>query len=163
MMRIGKSARYALYAAMELARDGEAGQVTAAEVAARYSIPPAVLAKVLQRLVRAGLAVGSRGSKGGYRLATKASRLTVLDVLEAFEPTRTPGACLLDSDRGGGCDRRNRCRLRRLFDEVDELARSTFASITLETLVRAPRPGLLLTGANADARPSFEFSPEASE
>lgn len=144
MMNVGKSARYALYAGMELARAGERGQVTAAEVAARYTIPPAVLAKVLQKLVRAGLAVGSRGSKGGYRLASKPSQVTVLDILECFEPRREPGACLLDPERPQPCDREESCRLRRLFDEVDELARCTFASITLETLVRAPRPGLLI-------------------
>jgi len=143
MMQIGKSARYALYAAMDLARAGEQGQVTAAEVAARYAIPPAVLAKVLQRLVRAGLAVGSRGSRGGYRLADKPSRVTVLDVLQAFEPRRRPGACLLDPQRDEACRLEAGCRLRRLFDEVDELGRATFASITLETLVGPPRLALL--------------------
>jgi len=143
MTKIGKSARYALYAAMELTRAGEQGQVTAAEVAARYAIPPAVLAKVLQKLVRAGLAVGARGSKGGYRLAEKPSRVTVLDVLEAFEPRRPPGACLLDLERGEACAPGADCRLRRLFDEVDQLGRATFASITLETLVGTPRLALL--------------------
>lgn len=142
MMRIGKSAHYALYAAMDLARAGEGGQITASEVAERYAIPLAVLAKVLQRLVRAGLAVGVRGSKGGYRLANKPSRITALEVIDAFEQPREHDACLLDSERPGKCDRGPSCRLRRLFDEVDELARSTFASITLETLVRVPRPGL---------------------
>jgi Rrf2 family protein len=159
MMKIGKSARYALYAAMDLARVGESGRVTAAEVAARYAIPPAVLAKVLQGLVRAGLAVGSRGSKGGYRLARKSSQMTVLEVLEAFEPRREPGACLLDPDRPGSCGQGATCRLRWLFDEVDELARSTFASITLETLVRTPRPGLLSVAA---APGSLPHAPRAS-
>lgn len=145
MMKIGKSARYALYAAMDLARVDAGGQITAAEVAERHAIPAAVLAKVLQRLVRAGLAVGVRGSKGGYRLANKPSRITVLEVIDAFEQHRERGACLLDPERSGECDRGPSCRLRRLFDEVDELARSTFASITLETLVRVPRPGLAAT------------------
>ena len=158
MMKIGKSARYALYAAMDLARAGDSGRVTAAEVAARYAIPPAVLAKVLQSLVRAGLAVGSRGSKGGYRLARKPSQMTVLEVLEAFEPRRETGSCLLDSDRPGSCGQGTSCRLRWLFDEVDELARSTFASITLETLVRAPRPGLLPVLAEGGPLPG---TPEA--
>jgi Rrf2 family protein len=135
MTRVGKSARYALYAAMEMARTGEGGQVTAAEVAERYSIPPAVMAKVFQTLVRAGLATGIRGSRGGYRLARSPSELTVFDILDVFEPHRATGSCLLDGELSGRCGHDATCRLRRLFDEVDELVRCTFASISLETLV----------------------------
>lgn len=143
MMKIGKSARYALYAAMDLARAGEGGQVTAAEVAERHAIPAAVLAKVFQRLVRAGLAVGVRGSKGGYRLASKPARITALDVIDAFDRRRESGAEGLAFEPPGAREQEPDDRLRRLFAEVDELARSTFASITLETLVRSPRPGLV--------------------
>jgi Rrf2 family protein len=145
MTRVGKSARYALYAAMELARGGEGGQVTAAEVSARFSIPPAVMAKVFQQMVRAGLATGIRGSRGGYRLVRHPSEVTVLDVLDAFERRRAPGSCLLDGERPERCGHDAACRLRRLFDEVDELARCTFASISLETLVG--RTGMAASGA----------------
>ncbi len=142
MMRLNKSTRYALYAAMELARAGVDGQVTAAEVAGRYRIPAAVQAKVLQQLVRAGIAVGSRGSGGGYRIARGPSELTVLDVIEAMEPRHGPGDCLLHDRDDEECSQRAECRLGSLFDEVDEMARCTFASITLETLVRRRRPGM---------------------
>jgi Rrf2 family protein len=124
-MTVGKSARYALYAAMGLARAGPGGQVTSAEIAERYGIPTAVMAKVFQQLVRRGLAVGTRGPRGGYRLARKGSSITVLDVLDAFESARAPGSLGYDADG----------RLRRVFDEVDELVRCTFASIALDTLV----------------------------
>jgi len=139
MTRLRKSTRYALYASMEMARLEPRGQVTAAQVAERHRIPPSVLAKVFQQLVRAGIAHGVRGSRGGYRLARVPTAITVLDVMEAFEPARKPGHCLLEAE---GHDEREEpveleeCCLRRLFDEVDEQARSTFASVTLETLVR---------------------------
>ena len=141
MMRLKKSTRYALYAAMELAKAGDEGQVTASRVAERYAIPAAVQAKVFQQLVRARIAVGIRGSGGGYRLARNASEVTVLDVIEAFEPRRAQGGCLLAEHTDSPCALRPGCQLKRLFDEVDELARCTFASITLETLVGRPQPG----------------------
>lgn len=134
---LNKSTRYALYAALELARADAGEPVPVAWVAERYGIPEGPLAKVLQQLVRAGLAVGTRGAGGGYRLTRPASEITVLDVIAAFEPPREPGACLLD-DTGADCHVLGTCRLRRLFDEVDDLARATFASTTLETLARAP-------------------------
>jgi Rrf2 family protein len=132
-MNLNKSTRYALYAAMEMA--AEPGRtVTVAGVARQYRLPGGALAKVLQQLVRAGLALGTRGVGGGYRLARRPSEITVLDVLNVFEPPRSPGRCLL-AELPSDCDRAHACRLRNLFDEVDEVARNTFASITLETLV----------------------------
>ena len=119
-MRYSKSTLYALCAAMDMARADD-GPVTVADVAGRYDIPPGALAKVFRDLVRAGIAVGVRGVGGGYRLARPPDELTVLDVISLFDnpPDGVPDG-----------------PLRRLFDEVDETARCTFASVTLETLAR---------------------------
>lgn len=133
-MKYSKSSRYALYAAMEMARTDE--PVSVASLRDRYHIPEGALAKVMQDLVRAGLAIGSRGVGGGYRLARPAAVITVLDVLSIFDPPRPEGHCLLADVGQDDCNSSPDCRLRRLFDEVDELARSTFASVTLETLIR---------------------------
>jgi Rrf2 family protein len=135
-----KSTRYALYAAMELARAKDGDQVTVAQVAERYTIPGAVLAKVFPQLVRAGVAVGTRGTGGGYQLARKAGDVTLLDVIDAFEPSGTPGGCLLADANDDRCNLFPECELREVVDEVDELVRCTFASITLETLVNRRRP-----------------------
>ena len=134
-MNLNKSTRYALYASMEMALAEGDEPVTVAQVAERYAIPESALAKVFQQLVRAGVAGGTRGVGGGYRLSKPPSAITVLDVIRVFEPTREHGECLL-ADAGADCGRHERCRLARLFDEVDLLARNTFASVTLETLVR---------------------------
>jgi Rrf2 family protein len=135
-----KSTRYALYAAMELARANGGDQVTVARVAERYTIPGAVLAKVFQQLVRAGVAVGTRGTGGGYQLARKASEVTLLEVIDAFEPSGRSGGCLLADTRDDRCELFPDCALKEVIDEVDELVRCTFASITLETLVNRRRP-----------------------
>jgi Rrf2 family protein len=133
-MNISKSTRYALYATAEMARAGDR-VTTVAAVAAKYGIPEGALAKVFQQLVRAGLAAGTRGVGGGYRLTRPASRITVLEVMHVFERRREPGGCLLH-DTPGACPRSSACGLHWLFNEVDELVRSTYESVTLETLVR---------------------------
>jgi Rrf2 family protein len=144
-MTFKKSTRYALYAAMEMARAGEEGQVTATRVAQRYGIPVAVLSKIFQQLVRAGIAVSTRGAGGGYSLARKPTDMTVLDVIEAFEAPRSASNCLLAEEGEGECGEFTLCRLRKLVDEVDEMARCTYASVTLETLVgNRPRQDLKL-------------------
>ncbi len=142
-MNYQKSTRYGLYAALELATRPSTTLVTANEVAAKYHLPPALVAKAFQRLVRAGIAVGIRGMTGGYRLARSGSEITVLDVITAFESPRSAGECLLASCPANPCSHSATCRLRRLFDEVNEQARATFASVSLETLA-APRQPLSL-------------------
>jgi Rrf2 family protein len=121
-VNLTKSSRYALLAVLEMAEAGD-GLVSAADVARRHGAPEAVVAKVLQRLVRAGLAVGTRGSNGGYRLAREASRITVLDVLQVFEEKLSKAALAKPATP-----------LDRLMAEVGEGARYTFASVSLETL-----------------------------
>ena len=150
-MNLNKSTRYALYAAMELTSVDDSRTVTVAGVAVRYGVPEGALAKVFQQMVRAGIVVGTRGVGGGYRLARHPSEITVLDVIRCFEPTRAPGRCLL-SDATTDCGSYPTCRLGRLFDEVDQMVQSTYASISLETLVkpslttpvRQPRPARTL-------------------
>lgn len=146
-MRLSKSARYALYAALEMAR-ADGGLVTAAAMAARYRVPPTAAAKVFQQLVRVGLAEGVRGVGGGYRLARPRSRVTVLDVLSVFEPSlREPAGPMAGHASAATSAPTARARqqvppeaaLTGLLVEVDELVRCTFASVTLETLVRRER------------------------
>ena len=134
-MTISKSTRYALYASAEMAMAREA-LVTVAAVAVKYGIPEGALAKTFQQLVRAGLATGTRGIGGGYRLSRAASRITVLDIFRVFERPRPAGACLLHDRAGEPCPAQSACGLHWLFEEVDELVRCTYESVTLETLVR---------------------------
>ena len=134
-MTLSKFSRYALYAALEMARAGDT-PVTVGQVAAPHGIPQAALAKVFQQLVRAGLAVGTRGVGGGYRLARPGTDITVLDIVSVFDPLRTPGRDLLHPRADGKPNRPAARALRHLFDEVDENVRATLASVTLATLVR---------------------------
>lgn len=127
-MRVSRSARRALVAALEMALAAP-GPVTVAEVARRHGAPESALAKVFQQMVRAGLAVGHRGVGGGYRLARDASEVTVASVLAAFEPPpASPAPPPADPVEA---------RLDALFHEVDETTRCTFASVTLATLARS--------------------------
>jgi len=134
-VNINKSTRYGLHAALELAlARGES--VSVAQVAQRYRIPQTALAKVFQQLVRGGLVRGQRGVGGGYVLARPASSITVLDVIRALQPVGEEKVCSLADAPRADCPASTPCRLRGLFDEVDEQERATFASVTLETLAR---------------------------
>ncbi|HOE05564.1 MAG TPA: Rrf2 family transcriptional regulator [Bacteroidales bacterium] len=54
------------------------------------------IAKVLQRLVKAGLLKSSRGPAGGFWLNKNPENITLLDIYEAIEGKLELGACPLD-------------------------------------------------------------------
>ena len=111
--------------------------VTVAQVATRWDIPESALAKVLQQLVRTGFIRSVRGVRGGYLLARSPADVSVQDVIDSFEPRQAHEGCQLKDLPGAECpDEGPTCRLRELFDEVDQTTRATFQSVTFDTLTR---------------------------
>jgi Rrf2 family nitric oxide-sensitive transcriptional repressor len=130
--------RLALYAVLRLASD-PTKQLAAAEIAERFGISVNHLAKVLRTLGRAGVVEAVRGAGGGYRFRGNAKRVTLLDIVQLFEDV---GQNARAEEEPGASSSEGRA-LRRVLDEIDDIARATLASITLATMVRLmdePRP-----------------------
>jgi Rrf2 family protein len=83
-VRISAKADYAVRAAVELARAGDAG-LTADAVARAQDIPVFFLKKIFSEMRLANLVVTQRGRDGGHRLARPPAQITVADILRAVE------------------------------------------------------------------------------
>ena len=129
-MKLQVSTSLALYSTLEFA--ASSGQpISAADIAAKYGVSTHHLAKVLRELVRAGILESTRGVGGGYRFGGNVQRLTLMSVIELFEDTgdragrnRQPGA---STDVGRA--------LAVVLAEIDEIAKATFRSITVGTML----------------------------
>lgn len=130
-MRLQKATQCALYAVIELASDPER-QLSATDIADTYGISANHLAKVLRDLGRAGLVESVRGAGGGYRFCGNAKRTTLYDVIHLFEDvTANP-----DGGHDSAAETEVGQALGRVLTEIDEIARATLKSITLETLLK---------------------------
>ena len=109
MLRLSKKSDYALLALRHLAVPGARQTASARELAEAYDLPPELLAKVLQQLVRAGLLVSVQGIRAGYGLAKPAAGITVVDVIEAVDGPMTVTAC---SEQDQSCDQYTKCNIR---------------------------------------------------
>ena len=69
MLKLTKKADYGLIAMRHLAQHADLGACSAKDLAEMYSIPQEALAKILQRLTKAGLFVSQYGTNGGYYYA----------------------------------------------------------------------------------------------
>ena len=128
-MKLQTSTMLALYSVLEAASQPDK-QVSASEIAERYGVSAHHLAKVLRELGRAGLVDSSRGVGGGYRFSGNARRLTLMDVIERFEDigARSAEAGAAHTDLG--------LTITRVLSEIDEIAKATFRSITIDTLLK---------------------------
>lgn len=132
-MKWNKSTRLALYAAVELAQ-AQGELVTVGSVAQKYKVSTHHLAKVFQQLARSGIAQAVLGVGGGYRLARSPKEITLLDVVEVLEGKQRLDRCMV-LDGGETCDRTAACRLKGVFDEIEQQAVFTLQSVRLSTFV----------------------------
>ncbi len=156
MLRLSKKADYALIAMRHLAAAPADSSVSAREIAESYGIPPELLAKVLQRLVRSRLLVSVQGTRGGYRLAGEPQRLTVADVIQAIDGPVAVTACSPDDH---GCDQYDRCEIRDPLWKIKARIVDALATVSLAELAEpasvagAPVPVPMFVRSGATARP----------
>jgi Rrf2 family protein len=104
ILNISQGSTMGLHAALLLAKS-EGQPVTTLEAAGRLKVSAAHLSKILQRLVKAGIAKAARGPRGGYMLNKPLKDIRLLDVFEAIEGKIKLSKCLLREPRCGldGC------------------------------------------------------------
>lgn len=149
-MRLQKNTLLALYSVIEFASD-PARHISAAEIADKHGVSAHHLAKVLAELARAGMVESIRGVGGGYRFASNIRRLALMDIIQLFEdfdrhatarnpanepPRRGDGAAQFGRDTGTRTARAVDRALGAVLSEIDEIAKATFRSITLATMLR---------------------------
>jgi len=130
LLRISDAASLGLHAVVVLAgADGEL--ISTESIATKMGMSSNHLAKVLQRLSRAGLVEAVRGPHGGFRLGQPAENIRLMDVYEAIEGPVRPGHCILGQPMCG----RKRCIMGNLVETVQERFIDYFSKTSLADLV----------------------------
>ena len=134
LLNIPEGLSIALHTCLWIADAGDRPFRPSPEIAKNLGFSYNHFAKVVQRLVHAGLLETERGPKGGIRLARDSKSLTLLDIYEAAggEPLR-PHHCLLDPSVCKGCA----CGLGRLIEKENARLHKTMKETTLASLVRS--------------------------
>jgi Rrf2 family protein len=114
MLKLTKKADYGLIAMRHLAEHAGRGAYSAKDLAEAYGMPQEAVAKILQRLVKAGLLVSKFGTDGGYVLARDPRRITAFEVIQAIDGPVSITSCV--SVRG--CERKTRCTVREPLAKV---------------------------------------------
>ena len=128
MLRLSKKADYALMAVRHLALTSGPSSASAREIAEQYDIPIELMAKVLQRLVRAGLLLSTQGTRGGYTLSRPSVTISVADVIQAIDGPFTITAC---STEKNDCEQYSKCSIRDPLWQIRERIAETLETVTI--------------------------------
>jgi Rrf2 family protein len=134
MVRLSKKVEYGLIALRHMAARPFQEIVTTKEVADRYGIPYDLLAKVLQRLGKAGLVSSHQGVRGGYTLAKEPSAMPVSEIIQAIEGS-VPMITRCLSQGPTSCDVFDVCTIKSPLTKVQANIDRAFHNMTLSEIV----------------------------
>lgn len=133
LVRLSKKVEYGLIAIRHVAAN-PAGVVTAKEIAEKYKIPYELLAKVLQRLARAGLIASQQGVRGGYSLARNPHEVSVSMIINAIEGNNMAIAqCMTEGPES--CEVFKLCTIKSPLSKVQANIERAFDTMTLAQIV----------------------------
>jgi FeS assembly SUF system regulator len=135
MLKLTKKADYGLIAVKHLAECGESGSCSAKDIADVYGIPPAALAKILQKLVRSGLLVSQQGMNGGYVLAREPRKISALEVIKAIDGPLFITSC---GDEKHGCYQSHKCTVREPLRKVNDSIQQVLSRISIADMQEHP-------------------------
>jgi FeS assembly SUF system regulator len=149
MIILSKLADYGVTVATYLAADPDR-QVTASAVAAATRLPQATVAKVLKSLAHAGIVVGARGATGGYRLARRATAISVAEVVAAIDGAIGMTQC---SVHAPSCERTDFCPTRPHWQKINRAVGEALQAVTLAEMVPPPPSTFRIPTSGEIARP----------
>src|SRR5215467_825218 len=131
MLKLTKKADYGLMAMKHFAEHGHGAACSAKDVAESYGIPQEALAKILQRLAKAGLLISQHGTNGGYTLARAPETISAFDVIRAIDGPLFITSCITVR---GECDQSDRCTIREPLRRVNDSIEQVLKSITISEM-----------------------------
>jgi Rrf2 family protein len=139
-MQLTRSADYAVRAMLEIAAqtDSDEARARTHEIAERKEIPPALLAKLIPLLVRAGLLASQRGARGGLALARPASEISMLEIVEAIEGPIALNRCTTTPVQ---CDKVAQCAVHPIWQKAQDYMVDLLRSTMLADLLTATKAG----------------------
>jgi len=137
-MKVSTRVHYGLRAMTELARSFRADRLLSiAEIARNEGLPLAYLEQLVGELRRASLVEGTRGVRGGYRLARAPEAITVGEIYRVLEGEVAPVDCTAEDYLPGSCAREPLCLSRGIWARVQAAILSVLDSTTLDDLLQS--------------------------
>jgi len=131
MLKLSKKADYALIAVRHLAKHGANDACSASGISGACGISGTLMAKVLQKLAKAGLVVSRHGSGGGYQLARDAAVISAFEVINAIDGPLTITSCVTTR---GECEQALTCTVKEPLRRVNDSILQILKTVTISQM-----------------------------
>lgn len=130
-MQLSQKTEYALHSLLYLAYKSPAVTLVD-EIAAEQNISKSYLAKVMQKLSKAGLVKSYVGAGGGYDLAKDPAEITFAEVVKIFEREDFVLDCLAEER---GCTNKSSCKIINVIDDAYQMMLKRLEETTIQDIV----------------------------
>jgi Rrf2 family protein len=129
-MKLTRAATYGISACSHLA-SAPAGQIVSnTTICEAYQMPDRFVLQVMRMLVTAGIVTSTRGVAGGYKLAKPASKISLLEIVEAIDgPIEWNGDLHI-----AGLSKDGKASVEKALSAIEADARKRLAAVTLADL-----------------------------
>jgi FeS assembly SUF system regulator len=149
MIRISKLTDYGIAVMVHFAQEGAQDFLNAREVSKKTNLPLPTVSKVLKTLLAARLLTSQRGVSGGYQLDRAPEKITMREIVEAFEGS----LALTDCSIGPGiCAVESHCATRSNWQKINRVIRGALDDLTLRDMAK---PLVFKKTAHHSLSPSF--------
>lgn len=135
-MQISRGTDYAIRCVLFLA--GRPGRISMVEeIASGMNIPRSFLAKILQKLTRAGIVESFRGIRGGFRLGKQSEQISLFDIIDAMQDSLALSMCAVDKK---ACSLSCSCAVHPVWIELRKTIEERLRSVNFgtESLLKPP-------------------------
>lgn len=132
-MRLTRECDYAFVVLVFLAYQSRDRVIPCDEIAAHLSMPYDFLAKILQKLTRAGLVASKQGPQGGYVLARGPAEIRFTDVFRAIDEPLLLVECV--EPQTCRCPRLPLCSIIETMHVLHQRLAAVFDKVTVADLV----------------------------
>ena len=141
MLKISEGAALGIHSMIVLAKAGDE-LMSVKYIAEKLNVSANHLSKIMQRLVKCGFVESIKGNGGGFRLAKKPQKISLLNIYEAIDGKFKPSVCLLhanSSSRASYCKPSacifDKCALGDLLESINNQVESHLRTRTLDTFL----------------------------
>jgi Rrf2 family protein len=135
-MEISRRTDYGVRVILDLATLPRDERASTQEIADRQNIPGPFLAKIISQLSLSGLVTTYRGAGGGVKLARPASRINLLQVIEALDGPVRLNRCVISP---GLCPQDEHCPVHDIWAQAQADLTNLLGLTTFDELAAAAR------------------------
>jgi len=129
-MILSKSCQYGVRALLYVAMESDKSKKTELiKIAEALDIPKPYLAKIMQQLVKRGLARSTKGPNGGFYMTPKEKSKNLLNIIEAIDGLEYFTQCGLGMEE---CNPNNPCPIHTEMVRIRENMMKTFGKYSVE-------------------------------